>query len=733
MLDKRNDEMKSNVVEVYPAITKDFCLKVVNGIIDTLERYKGLYVKNLATPSNLQTWKSFFEEGNLLILTKNIYELKDKIDKLNNLYIPIAFQQIRVEVNKIISCLKDVAPLVSSEDLIRLESEILGDFVLYTNYDGGKASSFYNKEDIVDFGNSSLFHTELDNKVFFAKFVENSIKIKKNTIHINIPIKANLIWNLDLNEITNKYFKLQVSKYKGNFLNFLIRKDEKENIPEGTTGNIILKDTKGNILDKLSWIFSNEDILDPYLEILNLPKIENVSYCLLNKIYYKKIFLIMTNIDWTLEVSDSDFTDYFKLSQNSGSGDSTIVATKGNSIDIVDKTIDTYIKKVFQGKVVAGDLEEPITFEYDDVLLKFNNSSILNPSFSASQTNVPISIESTFITNATDIIAKVGSNLTSYITANIVNNKLTITKKANSDQNLTGTIQLVNSQNKVYCNLTCTIEAQAVNYYNIQVFVEPTGTGSGVGSGNYKEGQRVNISINPAEGYLFDHWKDDSNNKENPRTITVNGNTTYTGITVLKQEDLYTLTIIPSPSEGGTITMNGENKTSGQYAAETNIVCIATPNSPKYVFDGWYDGSNKVSSQANYTVIMKNTDVTLTAKFNKAIATIEIALDSRSQNRQSTLKINNEAVTTKEVTVGDNCTIACSIKTSDVFGGWFTSDGGSTPVSSSSSYTFEVTDSTKFYALIYYIDVNPSSLEFEADGGTKSFTVTSNIDGWTIS
>lgn len=80
MLDRRNDEMKSNVVGVYPAITKDFCLKVVNGIIDTLERYKGLYVQNLAILSNLQTWESFFEEGNLLIITKNIYELKDKID-----------------------------------------------------------------------------------------------------------------------------------------------------------------------------------------------------------------------------------------------------------------------------------------------------------------------------------------------------------------------------------------------------------------------------------------------------------------------------------------------------------------------------------------------------------------------------------------------------------------------------------------------------------------------------
>ena len=63
MLDRRNDEMKSNVVRIRPAITKDFVLKVVNGIIDTLKRYKGSYVKNLSTLSENQTWKVFFDEG----------------------------------------------------------------------------------------------------------------------------------------------------------------------------------------------------------------------------------------------------------------------------------------------------------------------------------------------------------------------------------------------------------------------------------------------------------------------------------------------------------------------------------------------------------------------------------------------------------------------------------------------------------------------------------------------
>ena len=82
---------------------------------------------------------------------------------LNNLYIPIAFQQIRIEINKTISCLKDIFPLASSEDIKQLESELLGDFVLLTDMEGGKADTIYKKEDIIDFGlkyNINLNNTE---------------------------------------------------------------------------------------------------------------------------------------------------------------------------------------------------------------------------------------------------------------------------------------------------------------------------------------------------------------------------------------------------------------------------------------------------------------------------------------------------------------------------------------------------------------------------------------------
>lgn len=57
--------------------------------------------------------------------------------------------------------------------------------------------------------------------------------------------------------------------------------------------------------------------------------------------------------------------------------------------------------------------------------------------------------------------------------------------------------------------------------------------GTVTGSGTYTNGQVVTIAAVPYSGYLFDHWQD--NNTQNPRTITVTGNATYTAYFVAIQ------------------------------------------------------------------------------------------------------------------------------------------------------------------------------------------------------
>ena len=65
---------------------------------------------------------------------------------------------------------------------------------------------------------------------------------------------------------------------------------------------------------------------------------------------------------------------------------------------------------------------------------------------------------------------------------------------------------------------------QAVIRYNVTVKAE---NGLAYGSGVYVAGEQVEIRVQPFEGYRFKSWND--GNTDNPRTITVNADVTYTG------------------------------------------------------------------------------------------------------------------------------------------------------------------------------------------------------------
>lgn len=714
MLDRRNDEMKSNVVRIRPAITKDFVLKVVNGIIDTLKRYKGSYVKNLSTLSENQTWKVFFDEGGKIFYSTNIQDLKDKIDSLNNLYIPVSFQQIRIEINKIIDCFKDIYPLVSSEDLRKIQSELYGDFVFWDDIYGGNPKSKYLKSQILNYQGPSYFPVGVEKLEYFGNFTKNNIIIKKDNIHIGIAIKSNLNWFINLDSRLSQYFYLDYSKGCGNDLIFLIRKDSTVVVPEGLTGTINLqKKGTSEILSVLNYTITNESQPDdPYLEIQGADKQGDTYIILLNKIILRKIIKIMANTDWNLEVQNlTTFNKFFTLDKYSGSGDSTINISKGQSVDIVDKSITTYNAQTFDGKVVAGTLQENVQFIFDDVLLQLGQTSFI---FNSNETSVPISKTTSIFTNASDIKPQIPSGLNGYVEASIVNGVLTIKKIKNSTSTLTGDINLINSANQIYFSIPCTLSAQEIPNYVISVLVNPTGAGRASGGGTYQSGTRISLSATANDGYVFKDWNDGNN--QNPRSITVTKNETYTANFDVKLPDKYVITVIADPVEGGTV------EGGGSFDENSQITIVATANTG-YSFLGWWYNDNKVSSETSYKLTVK-TDATYTAKFSKNSYTVTLELDSSNPNRGSlsgggTYEYNTE-VTAKCVLTNED----------DVFGGWFKNN---TKVSSNLSYKFNVTENITLRALIYFIDVEPNSLSFEAEGGTKSFNVTSNIDGWTIS
>jgi hypothetical protein len=62
--------------------------------------------------------------------------------------------------------------------------------------------------------------------------------------------------------------------------------------------------------------------------------------------------------------------------------------------------------------------------------------------------------------------------------------------------------------------------------YTITATANPTNGGTVTGGGTYYAGTTVNLTANAYSGFTFGHWQDGNTN--NPRTITVTGNATYT-------------------------------------------------------------------------------------------------------------------------------------------------------------------------------------------------------------
>lgn len=146
----------------------------------------------------------------------------------------------------------------------------------------------------------------------------------------------------------------------------------------------------------------------------------------------------------------------------------------------------------------------------------------------------------------------------------------------------------------------------------------------------------------------------------------------------------------------------------------------------RYEFDGWYEGSNKVSSSPSLSVANITSARTFEARANRIskAVTITVALDASSAGRGSVSGGGS-------YNIGASCTVQCVMNNaSDVFDGWYE---GNMKVSSSQNYTFTVSAARSLRAKILYLDVTPTSLDFGAGGGSETLTVSTNVDSWTVS
>jgi hypothetical protein len=115
--------------------------------------------------------------------------------------------------------------------------------------------------------------------------------------------------------------------------------------------------------------------------------------------------------------------------------------------------------------------------------------------------------------------------------------------------------------------------------YTITVVANDTLLGTVTGSGTYPSGTTIDIEARPYSGAVFTSW--DDGNTDNPRSVTVTQDMTFTAI--FTEVETYLITVRPeNPLQGSTYG-------SGQYQLNQEVSIGAVPR-PGYYFSGWQDG-----------------------------------------------------------------------------------------------------------------------------------------------
>ena len=160
-------------------------------------------------------------------------------------------------------------------------------------------------------------------------------------------------------------------------------------------------------------------------------------------------------------------------------------------------------------------------------------------------------------------------------------------------------------------SFTVTGDATYTAYFTSETFTltvasEDIAKGTAYGSGSYPYGTTIQISATPADHYTFAHW--DDNNTDNPRTVTVTEDKTYTAFF---DAERYTITVASSNNNHGTAYGSGVY----DYGTTATITAEAASG---YRFVQWNDGNTDnprtitVTGNATYTAQFATETYTLT-------------------------------------------------------------------------------------------------------------------------
>lgn len=246
------------------------------------------------------------------------------------------------------------------------------------------------------------------------------------------------------------------------------------------------------------------------------------------------------------------------------------------------------------------------------------------------------------------------------------------------------------------------------------------------------DGTKVTIEALADNGYHFSKWTDSGAPSSVTREVIVDSNKTITAQFEVDALDEFQVTYEAIPN--GSATMDG----AGTYADGETCKIKVNVSAGYTLGDVLVDGIKvPLNSQNEYSfVVEKNIKVTINCDFipepDKFTLTVRTDTNDTTQGGVGIGSAKNLATDSGEFVDGTIATIHATAAEGYSFGGWW-KDG----VKVSDDVNFSVTvDATKTYIAKFtqdpYLNLDKTSLEFEATGGTQTVNVTSNVE-WTVS
>ena len=180
-----------------------------------------------------------------------------------------------------------------------------------------------------------------------------------------------------------------------------------------------------------------------------------------------------------------------------------------------------------------------------------------------------------------------------------------------------------------------TITVQGGTQYAITANANNAAWGTVTGGGTYYENTEITLTATANHGYAFDKWND--NNTDNPRTVTVTGNATYTAN--FRQLAEHHITYTPQQTNG-TISVSPTDAYAG------DIVTLTATPAAGYCLDKWHVTTNRAEIPVvNNQFTMPDSDVTITAEFRSGYTITVATVANGTITASTTSAINGETIT----------------------------------------------------------------------------------------